>query len=156
MHRILQETLRLRCEQDSIVDAGLDIAICCINTRQQTMTYSGAGLSLFLFEDDNVCEIKGDRAGIGYRGGGRVDHSYLNHTRPARPGVVVYVSTDGFLDESGGTNGFGFGRKRFEHMVAQHAQRPLESQRKHFEQTLAEWRGERNQRDDITLVGFRL
>src|SRR5208283_6185200 len=92
IHRILQETLRLRCEQDSIVDAGLDIALCCINMKQQTLTYAGAGLSLFLFQDDDLREIKGGRAGIGYRGGSRLDHCYPNHTRPARSGDVVYAS----------------------------------------------------------------
>jgi len=155
MNQVLQKTLHLRHDGDSMVDAGLDIILCCIDQGQQTLTYAGAGLSLYLFADNELSEIKGGRAGIGYSGS-NPDYRYANHICKFGTDTIFYAPTDGFLDENGGSKGFGFGRERFRMMVKQHAQYPLEQQKEHFEKTLAKWRGSRNQRDDITMVGFRL
>ena len=155
MNRVLQKTLYLRRDGDSMVDAGLDIIVCCIDPGQQKLTYAGAGLSLFIFADNELREIKGGRSGIGYSGSDP-DYRYANHVLSADAGAIFYATTDGFLDENGGSKGFGFGRERFIQMVKQHAQHPLEQQKEHFERTLTEWRGSSKQRDDITMVGFRL
>jgi serine phosphatase RsbU (regulator of sigma subunit) len=155
MNRMLQQTLHLRRGGDSMVDAGLDIILCCIDPDQHKVTYAGAGLALYIFADNELCEIKGGRSGIGFSGND-LDYVYTNHVLDSCAGAIFYAPTDGFLDENGGTKGFGFGRGRFKAMVKQHAHHPLKRQREFFEQTLAEWRGARNQRDDITMVGFRL
>ncbi|NVN93530.1 MAG: SpoIIE family protein phosphatase [Desulfuromonadales bacterium] len=155
MNRVLQETLHLRRGGDSMVDAGLDIILCCINPDQHQVTYAGAGLSLYILADNELCEIKGGRPGVGYSGNDP-DYRYKNHILDIGAGAILYAPTDGLLDENGGTKGFGFGRERFKEMVKQHAHHSLKRQREYFEQTLAEWRGSRNQRDDITMVSFRL
>jgi serine phosphatase RsbU (regulator of sigma subunit) len=155
MNRILQETLHLRSDGDSMVDAGLDIILCCIDTEQQKLTYAGAGLSLYLFVYDELHDIKGDRSGIGYSGSD-LAYRYTNHIMNIGAGATFYAPTDGLFDENGGAKGFGFGRERFKKMIKTYANHPLKRQMEYFEQTLAEWRGFRNQRDDITMVGFRL
>jgi serine phosphatase RsbU (regulator of sigma subunit) len=72
------------------------------------------------------------------------------------PGIHYYAVTDGFLDEGGGVKGYGFGRERFRTMLLEGARHPLARQGELFEALLVQWRGERKQRDDITMVGFRL
>lgn len=155
VNREIQKTLHLRRGGDSMVDAGLDIVLCCVNHDQQKVTYAGAGLALYVFADNEVQEIKGCRAGVGYSGNDP-DYRYTNHILDIGAGTIFYALTDGFLDENGGTKGFGFGRERLKAMVKCHAKQPLMRQKEYFEQTLVEWRGARNQRDDITMVGFRL
>jgi serine phosphatase RsbU (regulator of sigma subunit) len=154
-NRVLQETLHLRRDGESTVDAGLDIILCCIEPTNRRLTCAGAGLSLYLLTDGELTEIKGNRAGIGYSSSDP-DFSYTNHVRDLRPGTICHAITDGCLDESGGAKGFGFGRQRFKEMVKQYADYPLAAQQAFFEQTLDEWRGTRTQRDDVTMVGFRI
>jgi phosphoserine phosphatase RsbU/P len=154
MNRVLQETLHLRLDNKSMVDAGLDMVVCCIDPAKHRLTYAGAGLSLYIFDDGELCEIKGDRAGIGYSSSAP-DLTFTNNVRDLGAGTICYAITDGFLDEGGGPRGFGFGRQRFKEMVARHAGHPLKRQQELFEVTLDEWRGSRKQRDDITVVGFR-
>ncbi|MBV5339112.1 MAG: SpoIIE family protein phosphatase [Deltaproteobacteria bacterium] len=154
MNRVLQETLHLRLDNNSMVDAGLDMVVCCIDPAKRRLTYAGAGLSLYIFADDGLCEIKGDRAGIGYSSS-EPGLTFTNHVRDLGAGTICYAITDGFLDEGGGSRGFGFGRQRFKEMVERYADHPLRRQQGLFEQTLDEWRGSRKQRDDITVVGFR-
>jgi serine phosphatase RsbU (regulator of sigma subunit) len=155
MNRILQETLHLRLDNKSMVDAGLDMVVCCIDPDTRKLICAGAGLSLYISADGELCEIKGDRAGIGYSSSDP-EFTFTNHVHDIGLETVCYAITDGFLDEGGGDKGYGFGRQRFKEMVKRHADHPLQRQKELFEQTLDEWRGARKQRDDITLVGFRL
>lgn len=155
MNRVLQETLHLRRGSASMVDAGLDIVFCRIDPVRRVMTCAGAGLSIYLVSDGAVCEVKGDHPGIGYSSSDPA-FDYTNHTRYIKDGTNCYAITDGVLDENGGTKGFGFGRQRFSDMLQKGQGYSLGSQRAVFERTLAEWRGSRKQRDDITMIGFCL
>lgn len=154
MNGVLQETLKLRKRGESMVDAGLDIALCCIDPGRRTLCFAGAGLSLYVLSDGRLLELKGDRQRIGYSGSD-LAFAYTNHTLDIAAGIHYYAATDGFLDEGGGTKGYGFGNERFRDMLTHYAGHPLGKQGELFEQILAEWRGERKQRDDITMVGFR-
>lgn len=155
MNRLLQETLRLRQDGDSLVDAGLDIALCCIDPAQRTLSFAGAGISLLLSEGDQVREIKGDRQRVGYSGSDP-GFEYQVHRLKLTGETVCYLTTDGFLDEGGGPKGYGFGTARFQEMVRKYADLPLPDQQESFEQQLDNWRGLRKQRDDITVLGFCL
>ncbi len=155
MNRVLKETLHLRREGDSLVDAGLDIILCCIAPDKRTLTCAAAGLSLYLHRADIVTEIKGDRQGLGYSNTD-LHYCYTNHSVDLASGTKCYATTDGFLDDNGGEKGFGFGRQRFKEMLQQNAHYTLKEQQNIFEETLLLWRGSRKQRDDITLVGFMI
>lgn len=155
MNLVLRETLQLRQDDRSLVDAGLDIALCCIEPKQQRLTFTGAGISLYLLSGDELHEIRGDRQGVGYRSSNPA-FVYTSHVLDMAPGIHYYAVTDGFLDEGGGVKGYGFGRERFRTMLLEGARHPLARQGELFEALLVQWRGERKQRDDITMVGFRL
>ena len=155
LNRVLQETLHFRRDDKSMVDAGLDIILCCIDPTTRSMICAGAGLSLYLLTDGTVTEIKGERQGIGYSTS-NPDSVYTNHVRDLGAATTCYATTDGFFDESGGEKGFGFGRQRFKDMIRKYAHYPLQKQKEYFVQTLDEWRGTRKQRDDITAIGFRI
>lgn len=154
MNGVLQETLRLRKNDESLVDAGLEIALCCVDPDRRTLAFAGAGLSLYVLSGGTLRELKGERQRIGYSGSD-CDFAYTNHILDIEAGTYYYAVTDGFLDEGGGTKGYGFGTERFRNMLTRHAGHPLGKQGELFEQILAEWRGDRTQRDDITMVGFR-
>ena len=154
MNRVLQETLRLRKNSSSLVDAGLDIALCCIDRDRCTLKFAGAGLSLYAQKDGMLTEVKGDRQRVGYSSSDGA-FAYTCHTLDIGAGVRCYATSDGLLDEGGGTHGYSFGSERFRDMVRRSSNLPLEKQGESFERIVAEWRGERKQRDDITMIGFR-
>jgi sigma-B regulation protein RsbU (phosphoserine phosphatase) len=155
LNKNLQKTIQLRRYGESTVDAGLDIAICCIDPALRKMTYAAAGLYLYVLTGNNLNEVKGDRMGIGYSTSDP-DFTYTNHIIELGVETTCYVTTDGFFDQSGDENGFGFGRQRFSDMLQKHAHHPLRQQKALIEQTLSDWQGTKQQRDDITTVGFRL
>lgn len=156
VNRLLQSTLQLRQGGESMVDAGLDIALCSIDRVQRQLIFAGAGLSLFIVsKKGGLQEIKGDRQRVGYRASD-VNFTYTNHTLNSDSDNNYYAVTDGFLDEGGGAKGFSFGNDRFDEMLIEHAHLPLQRQGELFAQIITAWRGDRKQRDDITMVGFCL
>jgi serine phosphatase RsbU (regulator of sigma subunit) len=150
--RLLRETLGL-ASGENVLDCGLEIALCCYNRATGRLVYAGAGLSLFILGPDGLREIKGDRQRLGFRQA-FAGREYTDHVVEDTLGLRFYATTDGFLDEGGGEKGYGFGEKRFGEMLLAHARLPLADQAALFERTLAAHRGERKQRDDITLIGF--
>lgn len=154
INRMLQDTLRLRQEGESTVDAGLEIGFCCIDTERHQLQFAGAGISLWMSESSGVREVRGDRHRIGYR---TSDSSYLcqNHQVCLQQDAACYLTTDGVLDESGGHKGYGFGTARFREMLTSCQHLSFNEQQQSVTQQLAEWRGSRQQRDDICMLGFR-
>lgn len=119
------------------------------------MEFAGAGLSLYLQEGRGVREIKGATRRVGYRSPGS-GAAWVNQSVPAGSATGFYLTTDGFLDQAGGQKGFGFGRQRLVDLVASLAGLPMASQEEAFRRALREYQGARAQRDDITVLGFRL
>ena len=150
LNRQLLNTMNLK-----EIDVGLDMALCQVEPESGRLLFAGAGLSLYIVSGDNLREIKGDRARVGYRDLRRKS-VYTDHEILLAPGDACYLTTDGLLDERGGLHGFGFGSQQFKEMLVAQAGRPMTEQKEIFEQSLSDYRGDYPQRDDVTLIGFRI
>ncbi|HUJ74901.1 MAG TPA: SpoIIE family protein phosphatase, partial [bacterium] len=134
-------------------ERGLDIALCRVDPGANSLRYAGAGIDLFGHGPQGPLRIRAGRGAIGSlrrRAAGRVATAEL-----PLAGTVFYMTTDGLLDLAGGPRGFGFGSSRFAGVASASASLPLEEQRARMEASIDRWRGERPQRDDITVIGFR-
>lgn len=161
--RILQEINRLMratLNQDDRGEAfenGLDAGICYRLWSKQGLCFAGARFNLFGQDagETPLMMIAGDSHSLGYRNSDP-DWIFRNHWIEAPPGRTFYLTSDGLLDQAGGPKGYGFGRKRFQSALQQCVGESLTVQRETLEQALADWQGDRPQRDDITVMGFRL
>ncbi|MBI3144600.1 MAG: SpoIIE family protein phosphatase [Pseudogulbenkiania sp.] len=133
------------------IATSMDAGLCAVDLINHTLTFAGARLALHWSDGAQVGEVAGERGGIA----DRKPAQFRNHVMMLRPEVSYYLTTDGFLDQSGGDKGYGFGRRRFAELLRRHAQLPVAEQREAFQQCLADYQGERTQRDDITVLGFR-
>ncbi|WP_303878672.1 biofilm regulation protein phosphatase SiaA [Stutzerimonas kunmingensis] len=142
----------LREEQDShALATNMDIGLAYVDLRQRKVHYSGAKIALYYCDGEEVHEIKAARRAIGDKRIG----DYRNTSVDLQPGRTFYMTTDGFLDQAGGDDGFGFGNSRFASMIREHARLPLAEQGEAFSLALARYQGEFPQRDDITMLCFR-
>lgn len=152
LNRLLKETLHYG-EQDNVTDDGLSIGVCAIGPAGETV-FAGASSTLYRHDGEKLQAWKGDRAGVGYRRTPQ-DCRYTDHVLP-EGNARLYLSTDGFMDQNGGERDYSFGRKRYEELIL--AIRPLiaaEQRDKMIESLEAYMNGER-QRDDITVLSFRI
>jgi serine phosphatase RsbU (regulator of sigma subunit) len=69
---------------------------------------------------------------------------------------LFYLTTDGFLDQNGGEKNFKFGKKKFEALLIELNKYPLECQTDIIARILDEYKKDTPQRDDITVLGFKV
>lgn len=144
-------------DSTSVSDAGFDGAVLYYNKQDKFLTFAGAAMPLFYKypEDEKLSIIKGDKHSIGYRDSDP-DYKFKDHRLEAPPGMVLYLTTDGYLDQNGGPKGFGFGKKRFKAMIHEYVNESMADQQEMFLYEMAEYQGDKEQRDDITVVGLRI
>ena len=137
-------------------DNGFDIALCRYRKTERVLEFAGGGLPLYqAVAGGSVSEIRGNRSSLGYASV-PLDHRWTNRVIDAREGTTFYLLTDGVLDLPGGERGFGLGRSRFAALVDQAKGMDMAGQERFFALQMDRYRGGRDQRDDLTLVGFRL
>jgi serine phosphatase RsbU (regulator of sigma subunit) len=129
----------------------MDIGLCYVDRGAGKVHFSGAHIDLFTVRDGIVHNFKGDRGGINDRKRRTFSHQVLD----LEPDCVFYLVTDGILDQSGGDRGLPFGRRGFTDWLRENSALPLEEQEHMLTSTLSEYRGEKPQRDDITVLAFR-
>jgi len=140
--------------EDALSDDGLDAAVCLVQPGEQKLVFAGANLPLYSLQNNDIQIIKGDRQSIGYKRSD-VSFNFSNRTILLEPGMTVYLSTDGFLDQLGGVRQRRFGTKHFKQLLLEQRELPLEQQRENVLQAFQAYKGECEQQDDVTVVGFR-
>ena len=139
-------------EMPSSVATNLDAGLVYVDTRHEQLRFSGARIGLHWSDGASVDEIPGGRRALCDRRQGE----YHDYTMEAGPRVTYYMVTDGYLDQAGGEHGFGFGNTRFAELLRAQARQPLKEQAAALERALAKYRGDHDQRDDVTVLSFRL
>lgn len=134
------------------IATNMDVGLACVDREARTLHYAGAKISLYWSDGQEVHEVKGGRRALGDRRQG----SYTDTQVEIIPGATYYLTTDGFLDQAGGELGYGFGNTRFAQVLLEHARLPMEQQASALDQVLQAYRGDYPQRDDITLLSFRI
>jgi serine phosphatase RsbU (regulator of sigma subunit)/HAMP domain-containing protein len=151
VHDRLRETLGQNRE-DSLTNDGADLALCLIDKKNQRILFSGAKLSLFLGCSGQVSEYKGARHSVGYVWGKKP--RFVNQEIPWRPGSVLYLTTDGLLDQNRQEGGGGLGRTAFGNFLKSIVAEPLFKQQEALEALIAARLSQVTQRDDILVIGL--
>ncbi|MCE5286788.1 MAG: SpoIIE family protein phosphatase [Pelosinus sp.] len=151
LNRRVQATLHRKAE-NKVSDDGLDVAICYIKDRR--LEFAGAKIPLYIKRDGQVHVLKGDNRSIGYRRS-KIDMDVSCHFWDIEAGDSLYLTTDGYIDQNGGTKDYPMGRKAFVECIAKMApDTSLRQQQASFEHTLKAYMGAEPQRDDITVIGL--
>ena len=130
----------------------MDLGLVCVDREAGVLRFAGAKIALYWTDGQEGRAVPGDRRALVDRRPG----SYQDQEMPLAPGGTYHLTTDGFLDQEGGEHGFGFGDRRFADMLLSHAAQSLAEQGAAFARRLEEYRGQWAQRDDITLLSFKI
>jgi ligand-binding sensor domain-containing protein/serine phosphatase RsbU (regulator of sigma subunit) len=135
---------------------GMDVAVCRFDARAGTLTFAGARRPLyFIGPDGELTELKGVRHSVG---GGleRRPRQFVSQTLDIKRGAAIYLTTDGFADQNGGTTNRKYGARRLKQFLLDHLNFDPEIQQAALEKELEAHRGTEPQRDDITILGVIL
>lgn len=132
---------------------GMDIGICCIDKKNQEITFTGGHQHMYV-HNGSLKKIKGNPFSIG----GALQQNSKRFTRqiiPYEKGLKLYLMTDGYCDQSGGTANKRFSSKRFEQCLINIHSSDMQEQRSILEHEFYAWQGKVKQRDDVLVVGIQ-
>ncbi len=134
---------------------GMDMGICTLDINDDTLQFSGAFNSLFIFSDCQLTEIKGNRESVGASIYQR-EKCFINNTIPVKKGDVVYLSSDGFPDQFGGENGRKLKWKGLKELLSRVGNEPIENQKIKITSYFNKWKGKQEQLDDVCIMGVKI
>ena len=142
----------LNKEENTETYDGMDLGLLCIEKSSNRFTYSGAYRPLIYFYKGELFEIKGAKKSIGER---KKKQKYTEHTIQYDSDIVIYMYTDGIVDQNN-SDGIKFGTKNLKSILSNIYKVPLAEQREQLLGEMDSHQGTEVQRDDITLLGFKL
>jgi serine phosphatase RsbU (regulator of sigma subunit) len=134
---------------------GMDIGLCLIDTMEQKIIFSGATRPCWLVLDGKLTELKGSRYPIG---GLRLESNrdYASIEMKYAPGDWLYLFSDGYADQFGGKDDKKISRRRLRQLLELVRTFPAEQQKIQLQEFFLLWKGEREQTDDVTMLGVQL
>jgi tetratricopeptide (TPR) repeat protein len=133
---------------------GMDIALIIINLESKMLQYSGAHNSLYIIRDKKLREVKADKMPIGISA--RYDKPFSNHKIQLQKNDMLYIFSDGYMDQFGGEHKKKFGARRFRELLLEIHLKQLGEQKNILEKSFAGWKGKYDQIDDILVMGIRV
>jgi len=142
-------------DADTAYNAGFDGGVLYYNRKERLVKYAGASTPLFYTENGVVHEIKGDRHSIGYKRSD-VNFQFKDHSLEVKNDLKLYLTSDGYFDQTGGKKGLSFGKKRFRKIIQAYSEKPMADQKEIFLSELSDYQGNHERKDDVTLIGLKL
>jgi len=132
---------------------GLDMAICVYDWNQKRIQYTGAMNHLVHMHNGEMNVYKADQYSINM-----VPEDFTSfsiYEFDICKGDVIYLFTDGYMDQFGGEKDKKFSVSRFYNALTQIHLRPMHDQETILEQKYMDWKKDKIQTDDITVMGIR-
>ena len=136
---------------------GMDCAFLCYDDASASLRFAGAKLALYVVApgEEAVRAIDGARMGVGY-----VDtppgYCWHNETLAIPAGSLLFITTDGLLDQIGGARDIAYGKRRMREQLLAQRDAPAGDVAAALLQDSAAWQGKQPRRDDLTFFCFRL
>jgi serine phosphatase RsbU (regulator of sigma subunit) len=166
----LLKTLQQKGGQSNITRDGMDIALCVWDKSTNTIEFAGANNPMYLMRNkvsstistnddikvhgDNLVEFLPDKQPIGYFEN-KTNEPFHSQRVQLQKGDIVYISTDGYIDQFGGEKGKKFTRRQFRDTLSSLTGKGLEEQKNILDKTIESWKGSTEQTDDICLMGIK-
>lgn len=152
MRKRVKETLEQTGSRGASKD-GMDMAFCIIDRNTNVLQYAGANNPLYIYRNGELVEFKPNRQPIGIY---VEEKPFTNHKTQLQKGDVIYLFTDGYIDQFGGRDDSKFKTKRFKKLLAEIQHLAMTEQQTILEQTFDNWRGNNEQLDDVLIIGLRI
>jgi serine phosphatase RsbU (regulator of sigma subunit)/Tfp pilus assembly protein PilF len=133
---------------------GMDIALIIIDLESNMLQFSGAHNPLYLIRNKKLQEVKADKMPIGISV--RYNKPFRNHKIQLHKDDMLYIFSDGYMDQFGGETRKKFGFRRFRELLLEIHHKPVDEQREILDNTFSTWRGNYEQIDDIMVMGIRI
>jgi tetratricopeptide (TPR) repeat protein len=146
---------------------GMDIALCVINLETYEMSFSGAHNPCWIFRTKNAqsdahnnlesdfefIELPSDRQPVGVF---LKERPFTEHTFQLQDNDIFYIFSDGFQSQFGDEKNEKFKINNFKKLLSNINLLPKQEQKQILENTFNNWKGKRDQTDDVLVIGIRI
>jgi serine phosphatase RsbU (regulator of sigma subunit) len=139
---------------DSGTRDGMEMALLKLDLDSNKLQFSGARRPLYLVRQDQMIELAGDKVPLGIYDEG--DDTFTIKEMEYKKDDIVYLFSDGYVDQLGGPDRKTFKTKKFKEMLLNNHHLTMNEQKSVLESTLEEWKGNIEQIDDILVIGIRI
>ncbi|MEM7181700.1 MAG: AAA family ATPase [Spirochaetota bacterium] len=152
---LLNQKVRTALKQDREDSSSRDgMDMCIARISKKDVVFSGAKRPIYVVQDGEVETVKGDRDSIGGKQKGKekvfTDHSF---SFPEDKRTVIYLTSDGFADQPNEQRKK-VGSRSLTELLGNIWHLDGEKQRDELDNFLEKFKGQEQQRDDITIVGI--
>jgi serine phosphatase RsbU (regulator of sigma subunit) len=144
-------------KQTDVIDStkdGMDMALLSFNDEKNTVEFAGANNPLWLIRNGECIEYKADKRPIGYYRG--LGLPFTNTEIELKKGDALYVFTDGFADQFGGSEGKKFKYRPLRDLLISMQHMDMRKQEEELLKKFSEWKGNLEQVDDVCIIGIRV
>lgn len=135
---------------------GMDLGLCVIDHHTQQLHFAGAINPLLLVKAGEIVEIRGTRKPIGGQQlERRSEKPFEGHTIQLEGDESCYLLSDGYRDQFGGPNNKKLMKKGFIKMLKACKHLSMNEQEEYMRNFFNDWKGERDQLDDVLVIGFK-
>ena len=151
-------SLNQNSTDNTSMDGGMDIALCCIDKASQELRMASAHQPIYIVKKSGIEVIKGDEFSIGWQLNGRMP-AYKKITVKMEQVCAIYFSSDGLCDQMTRKTDIGpnkkFSSTRLLNMITEISQLNISQQKQHVNQLFEEWKGDNDQTDDVLVMGIK-
>ena len=135
---------------------GMDAAFLWFDCATRKLAFAGARIALLVLDPlkDNVEIIDGERMGVGYVES-PLDFKWANKIVDVAPGSLLFVTTDGLVDQIGGPKEIAFGKRRIRECLMAQRSRTTKQIGTALLDEFQAWQDRQQRRDDVTFFCVR-
>jgi len=137
------------------VKDGMDIALCNFikGDNGVQLNYSGANNSICVVNKNKLSVLAATRQPIG---SGKAKEKFITHSMLLEKGDMVYLFTDGFIDQFGGPKSKKYKSKNFYAFLQNMSAEKINRQEQLLNKEFADWMGTHFQVDDVLVMGIQI
>jgi len=163
--KIYQPDLALNAVRSEIIHAlnpngteetkdGMDCILCNFDFERNIMQYAAANNSILIIRNKELVFLPADRMPVGKSP--KDTQLFSLQTVSLQKDDLIYLITDGYVDQFGGTKGKKFKYKQLQETLLSLSDLPLKEQKNQLDKKFEDWRGNLEQIDDVTVVGIKI
>jgi ligand-binding sensor domain-containing protein/serine phosphatase RsbU (regulator of sigma subunit) len=132
---------------------GIDMVLIKLNPKTRILDYSGANNPLYILRDKKlkILEPTINPVGIFIK-----ELPFVNHQYQLEKNDVLYLFSDGFVDQFNGKTGEKYKIGRFRELLISISENDLSSQKEVLKETFMKWKAGSEQIDDVLVMGFKI
>jgi len=131
---------------------GMDISICCFFPDEMRLEWAGAHNPLWVIRDGSLIELKGDWKSVGQNENAQ---HFSHHEIKIQEGDTLYVFSDGYADQLDPDTRKRLTTQGLKNILLSFQNMPMSQQSQELKLLHNKRKGNKDQTDDICLIGIR-